>query len=77
MDRVTGPQNVGRRQRPHFGVIAIVGFLDEVDGRAVGKNHADLVAKGEIDRRRADLVVSEGLDDEPARVELGQNGFAR
>ncbi len=57
-------QHIGRRERDHLGVIAIVRVFGDVDRTRRRVNLANFVAKRQVDRRDADLVFLERRNGE-------------
>ena len=64
VDRFSWMQHIGRRERDHFGVIAIVRVFGNVDRSRRRVDLANFVAKRQVDRRDADLVFLERRNGE-------------
>jgi len=77
VDRPARLEHVGLIEPLNPGVIAKIRCVQNVDGVGTEIHHANLVAQGEIDRRRSHLVAEEGRDSESPGVEFGEDRIAR
>ncbi len=58
-------------------MVTIVRVLAKVDRIISWMNDANLAPQREVNGRRAELIVHEGVDSQATRLELGKNGFSR